>query len=164
MQDYAAGEMCGEVEADETYIGGKARNMHRGKREKNYEGAPNRGKALVMGVLERGGKIKTAVVPNLSRRVLQGEVRKHVQAGAAIYTDSMHSYHGLAPDYLHKIVDHAVEYVNGRVHTNGLENFWSLLKRGIHGTYVSVEPFHLSVFGRANLPVQQSSQTRQPAE
>lgn len=143
MQDYAAGGMCGEVEADETYIGGKARNMHRGRRERVYVGAPNRGKALVMGVLERGGKIKASVVPNLSRPVLQGEVRKHVQAGAAIYTDSMHSYNGLAPDYLHQIVDHAVQYVDGRVHTNGLENFWSLLKRGLGGTYVSVEPFHL---------------------
>jgi transposase-like protein len=142
-QDYSAGGMCGEVEADETYIGGKARNMHRNRRERVFVGAPNRGKTLVMGVLERGGKVKTVVVPNLSRPVLQGEVRKHVQAGAAIYTDSMHSYSGLAPEYLHQIVDHAVEYVNGRVHTNGLENFWSLLKRGIHGTYVSVEPFHL---------------------
>jgi transposase-like protein len=142
-QDYAAGGMCGEVEADETYIGGKARNMHNSRRQRVYDGAPNRGKTLVMGVLERGGKIKATVVPNLSRPVLQGEVRKHVQAGAAIYTDSMHSYNGLSPDYLHQIVDHAVEYMNGRVHTNGLENFWSLLKRGIHGTYVSVEPFHL---------------------
>jgi transposase-like protein len=143
MQDYTAGEMCGEVEADETYIGGKARNMHKNRRQRVYVGAPNRGKALVMGVLERGGKIKTAVVPNLSRPVLQGELRKHVEIGTAIYTDSFHSYNGLAPDYLHKVVDHAVEYVNGRIHTNGLENFWSLLKRGIHGTYVSVEPFHL---------------------
>jgi transposase-like protein len=143
MQDYTAGEMCGEVEADETYIGGKARNMHKSRRQRVYVGAPNRGKALVMGVLERGGKIKTTVVPNLSRPILQGEIRKHVEPGTAIYTDSMHSYNGLASDYLHKIVDHAVEYVNGRVHTNGLENFWSLLKRGINGTYVSVEPFHL---------------------
>jgi hypothetical protein len=75
--------------------------------------------------------------------VLQSEVRKHVEAGAALYTDALPSYSGLAQEYAHKVVDHAVEYVNGRVHTNGLENFWSLLKRGISGTYVSVEPFHL---------------------
>jgi transposase-like protein len=143
MQDYAAGSLCGEVEADECFIGGKARNMHRSKRIKAINGAPNRGKTVVMGVLERGGKIKASVVPNLTRPVLQAEVRKHVQAGAALYTDAMHSYNGLAPEYVHQIVDHAVKYVDGRVHTNGLENFWSLLKRGIHGTYVSVEPFHL---------------------
>lgn len=144
MQDGQAGsKMSGEVEADETFIGGKARNMHKSKREANYKGQPNRGKAVVMGVLERGGRIKATVVPNLSRPILQGEIRKNVEAGTAIYTDSLHSYNGLAPDYLHQIVDHAVKYVDGRIHTNGLENFWSLLKRGIHGTYVSVEPFHL---------------------
>jgi hypothetical protein len=74
---------------------------------------------------------------------LQGEVRKHVEAGAALYTDALLSYEGLATDYAHQVVDHAVQYVDGKVHTNGLENFWSLLKRGISGTYVSVEPFHL---------------------
>jgi len=74
---------------------------------------------------------------------LQGEVRKHVEAGAALYSDALLSYEGLAGDYAHQVVDHATQYVDGRVHTNGLENFWSLLKRGISGTYVSVEPFHL---------------------
>ena len=96
-----------------------------------------------MGMLERGGNVRTIVVPNRKRAALQTEVRKHVEAGAALYTDALPSYSGLAQDYAHAIVDHAVEYVNGRVHTNGLENFWSLLKRGIAGTYVSVEPFHL---------------------
>src|SRR5208282_4700150 len=71
------------------------------------------------------------------------EVKKHVEAGAALYTDALLSYNGLETDYAHQVVDHAVQYVDGRVHTNGLENFWSLLKRGISGTYVSVEPFHL---------------------
>ena len=78
-----------------------------------------------------------------SKQNLQAEVRKHVEAGAALYTDALLSYEGLATDYAHQVVDHAVQYVDGRVHTNGLENFWSLLKRGIAGTYVSVEPFHL---------------------
>jgi transposase-like protein len=117
--------------------------MHKDRRERSFTNAPNRGKALVMGVLERGGKIKTTVVPNLSRPVLQGHLRKNVQPGAAIYTDKMHSYNGLAPEYFHQFVDHAIQYVDGRIHTNGLENFWSLLKRGLGGTYVSVEPFHL---------------------
>jgi ISXO2-like transposase domain len=96
-----------------------------------------------MGILERGGKIRTTVVPNRKKHALQNEVYKHVTAGTALYSDALLSYEGLATDYAHKVVDHAVAYVDGRVHTNGLENYWSLLKRGISGTYVSVEPFHL---------------------
>jgi transposase-like protein len=96
-----------------------------------------------MGILERGGEVRTIVVPNRKKTALQTEVKKHVEAGAALYTDALLSYEGLAGAYAHKVVDHAVEYVNGRAHTNGLENFWSLLKRGISGTYISVEPFHL---------------------
>lgn len=96
-----------------------------------------------MGILERGGKVRTIIVPNRKKHALQSEVRKHVEAGSALYTDFLLSYEGLASDYAHQVVDHAVEYVNGRVHTNGLENFWSLLKRSINGTYVSVELFHL---------------------
>ena len=96
-----------------------------------------------MGILERGGKVRTTVVPSRRKRVLQDEIRKHVAAGTALYTDALLSYNGLEGDYAHKVVDHAVQYVDGRVHTNGLENYGSLLKRGISGTYVSVEPFHL---------------------
>jgi transposase-like protein len=132
-----------EVEADETFIGGKARNMHLSVRQRRITGTGTRDKTAVMGLLERGGHVRTIVVPNRRKQVLQAEVRRHVEAGSALYTDFLLSYEGLASDYAHKVVDHAVEYVNGRVHTNGLENFWSLLKRGINGTYVSVEPFHL---------------------
>jgi transposase-like protein len=96
-----------------------------------------------MGILQRGGEVRTKVIASRKKKELQAEVRKHVEAGAALYTDALLSYDGLAGDYAHKVVDHAVQYVDGRVHTNGLENFWSLLKRGINGTYVSVEPFHL---------------------
>jgi hypothetical protein len=96
-----------------------------------------------MGLLERGGEVRTAVIPNRKRSAVQGEVRRHVQAGTALYTDALPSYSSLAQEYAHKVVDHAVEYVNGSIHTNGLENYWSLLKRGISGTYISVEPFHL---------------------
>ena len=83
------------------------------------------------------------MVPSRRKAVLQEEVRRHVTAGAALYSDALKSYEGLATEYAHQVVDHACQYVDGRVHTNGLENFWSLLKRGISGTYVSVEPFHL---------------------
>jgi len=96
-----------------------------------------------MGILERGGQVRTAVIPNRKKTAIQAEVKKHVEAGSALYSDALKSYDGLASEYAHKVVDHAVQYVDGRVHTNGLENFWSLLKRGINGTYVSVEPFHL---------------------
>jgi transposase-like protein len=135
--------LTGEVEADETFIGGKARNMHVSKRERRITGTGGKDKTAVMGLLERGGKVRTQVISSRKKKELQGEVKKHVEAGAALYTDALMSYQGLSSDYAHQVVDHAVEYVNGRVHTNGLENFWSLLKRGINGTYVSVEPFHL---------------------
>jgi transposase-like protein len=136
-------KLSGEVEADETFIGGKARNMHISKRQRRITGTGGKDKTAVMGILERGGHIRTIVVPNRKRAALQTEVRKHVEAGAALYTDALPSYSGLAQDYAHAVVDHAVAYVDGRVHTNGLENFWSLLKRSINGTYVSLEPFHL---------------------
>src|ERR1700694_337396 len=96
-----------------------------------------------MGMLKRGGEVRTVVVGSRRKKVLQDEVKKHVEAGAALYTDALLSYDGLAGDYAHQVIDHAVKYVDGNVHTNGLENFWSLLKRTIAGTYVSVEPFHL---------------------
>ncbi len=133
----------GEVEVDETFIGGKARNMHVSERKRRITGTGGKDKTAVMGILERGGKIRTKVVPSRKRGVLQSEVRSHVAAGAALYSDALASYDGLAVDYAHQVVDHAEKYVDGRVHTNGLENFWSLLKRGLSGTYVSVEPFHL---------------------
>src|SRR5438309_3312161 len=136
-------KLAGEVEADETFIGGKARNMHVGKRQRRITGTGGKDKTAVMGIMERGGKVRTVVIANRKKKALQGEVKKHVEAGSALYTDALLSYEGLAGDYAHQVVDHAVQYVDGRVHTNGLENFWSLLKRGIAGTYVSVEPYHL---------------------
>jgi transposase-like protein len=135
--------LSGEVEADETFIGGKARNMHVSKRARRITGTGTKDKTAVMGILERGGKVRTSVVANRKKHALQTEVKKHVEAGSALYTDALLSYEGLASDYAHHVINHAVQYVDGRVHTNGLENFRSLLKRGINGTYVSVEPFHL---------------------
>lgn len=135
--------LSGEVEADETFIGGKARNMHIEKRKRRITATGTKDKTAVMGILQRGGKVKTVVVTSTKKKTLQGEVRRHVEAGSALYTDALLSYEGLATEYAHKVIDHAVAYVDGKVHTNGLENFWSLLKRGISGTYVSVEPFHL---------------------
>jgi transposase-like protein len=143
QDDFFGSKLGGEVEVDETFIGGKARNMHLNERKRRITGTGTKDKTAVMGILERGGKVRAAVVPSRRKTVLQEEVRKLVTAGAALYSDALMSYDGLATDYAHQVVDHATQYVDGRVHTNGLENFWSLLKRGISGTYVSVEPFHL---------------------
>jgi transposase-like protein len=141
-------KFTGHVEADETFIGGKSRNMHKGKRAARITGRGGTDKTAVMGILQRtkDGKpsaVRTSVVENRKKKTLQAEVRQHVEAGSALYTDFLLSYDGLESDYAHQVVDHAVEYVNGHAHTNSLENFWSLLKRSISGTYVSVEPFHL---------------------
>ena len=136
-------KLSGEVEADETFIGGKARNMHIAQRKRRITGTGGKDKTAVMGILERGGKVRTAVIDNRKKKTLQAEVKKHVEAGSALYTDALLSYEGLEGRYAHQVIDHAVAYVDGQIHTNGLENFWSLLKRGLSGTYVSVEPFHL---------------------
>ncbi len=136
-------KLSGEVEADETFIGGKARNMHIAKRKRRITGTGGKDKTVVLGVMERGGEVRTTVIPDRKKKTLQGEVKKHVRAGSALYTDELLSYDGLAGEYAHKVINHAIAYVDGKIHTNGMENFWSLLKRGINGTYVSVEPFHL---------------------
>ena len=137
----------GHVEADETFIGGLARNMHKDVKARKITGTGGKDKTAVMGILERGkdgahSRVRTTVIPNRKKKALQAEVRKHVQAGSALYTDALKSYDGLT-EFEHGVVDHAIQYVDGKIHTNGMENFWSLLKRGIKGTYVSVEPFHL---------------------
>lgn len=143
QDENTGGKLSGEVEVDETFIGGKARNMHKGVKARRVTGTGGKAKTAVMGILERGGKVRTAVVPNRKKKALQAEVHKHVEAGSTVYSDFLLSYDGLSENFEHYAVDHAVEYVRENVHTNGLENFWSLLKRGIGGTYISVEPFHL---------------------
>ena len=133
-----------EVEVDETFIGGAARFMHRDKHRRRITETGTKDKTAVVGVLERGGEVRATVVPNRRKHHLQGHIKEHVKEGGAVYTDALMSYIELEhKGYEHKVIDHAECYVDGRVHTNGLENFWSLLKRGLKGTYVSVEPFHL---------------------
>jgi transposase-like protein len=143
MQTRSFDRFDGEIEVDETFIGGKARNMHKAERARKITGTGGKDKAIVVGALERGGKVRAAVVEDRTSQTLQGYVREGVAEGATVYTDALTSYAGLDKDFEHATVDHAVEYVNGQVHSNGIENFWSLLKRGLHGTYVSVEPLHL---------------------
>jgi transposase-like protein len=129
------------VQVDETFIGGKARNMHKDKAQKMKWYGTN--KTVVAGMLEKGGKVKTQVIENRSMRTLHALVKDHIEAGATLHTDDFYGYWGLYKDYIHEIVNHAETYVSGKVHTNGIENFWSLVKRQLHGTYISVEPFHL---------------------
>ncbi len=136
----------GTVEADEAYVGGLEKNKHEHKKLNQGRGAV--GKAIVMGILERGdhkrtSKIHADMVFSTASVTLQAKVRDVVSERAILYTDAHKGYCGLSGEYAHEFVDHAVAYVSGNVHTNGIENFWSLLKRSLKGTYVSVEPFHL---------------------
>ncbi len=134
----------GPVEVDESMIGGLARFMHKDRKAAKITGTGGMGKELVVGLLDREtGKVRVKHVANRKRGTLHEEVRANVEPGSEVFTDELASYTGLDKDYVHKFVNHAEEYVRGNVHTNGIENFWSLLKRGLKGTYVSVEPFHL---------------------
>jgi len=141
-QNKTFNKLAGEVEVDETFIGGKARFMHADKRAEKITGRGPEGKAIVAAVLERGGTVRAKVCTTRRKPELQALVRENVEAGSELYSDALKSYDGL-DEFQHQVVDHAIEYVNGNIHTNGLENFWSLLKRSLKGTYVSVEPFHL---------------------
>jgi transposase-like protein len=137
-------KMRGTVEADETFVGGRAQNMHKGRRK--MLGA-HYGKTVVMGLLDRTRKkVRAKVVGNTTRSELYPVILQNVEPGSQIMTDALMVYRDLPAEYIHQFVDHTVEYVRGRVHTNGLENFWALLKRAIRGTYVSVAPVHLGAY------------------
>ncbi len=142
-------QLTGTVEVDESYIGGRGRFMHQKTKEhRGIKGCGMAGKTAVMGLLQHGdketvSKIIADVLPSTFERELLGRIRRHVAPDAEIQTDALTHYNDVSKEYAHKIVDHAVCYVKDGVHTNGLEHFWSLLKRSIKGTYVSVEPFHL---------------------
>jgi transposase-like protein len=136
----------GPVEVDETFIGGKARNMHKSKRlrlggSRGLQGG--NAKAVVMGMLQRGGKVKAQVIPERKQKLMHGIIKDSIEKGAIVMTDEHTVYMGLSDEYVHEVINHAEAYVKNYISTNGIENFWSLLKRGIGGTYVSVEPFHL---------------------
>jgi transposase-like protein len=143
METGSFDSLSGEVEVDETFVGGKSKFMHKDVRARKIKATGSHDKTAVLGMLERGGELRAMVVPNIKKPTLQPHVRAHVDPGSTIYSDASYSYRGLEDDYSHETVDHAVEYVRERVHTNSLENFWSLLKRSLKGTYVAVEPFHL---------------------
>ena len=133
MQDKSAsklGNSGGPTEVDETFVGGSLTNMHKEKRKRfNAYGGGER-KTIVMGLLDRDlRQVRTKIVPNVKRETLQAEVLNHVKYGSRVYTDQWAGYNGLHEDFLHDVVNHLETYVNGTVHTQGIENFWSLFKR-----------------------------------
>jgi len=139
----------GPIEVDETFIGGKYQNMHRSRRQGLGNGMKaDRGKAVVMGMLERDvRRVRAKVIPDVTRETLQNEILRQIEKKSTVYTDGATGYDRLkANDFIHETVTHVEEYVRGQVHTQGIENFWSLLKRGLKGTYVAVEPFHLDAY------------------
>jgi transposase-like protein len=155
----------GPVEIDEAYIGGAPGNKHlkvrrerdeqkflrdaTGMRYRNpdYKSKTGRGtdKVAIFGMLDREArKVRTQVIPKVKREVLMDAILQNIEKGSNIYSDALPAYDSLLlSGFLHQFVNHTKEYVRGEVHTNGLENYWSLLKRGLKGTYISVEPFHL---------------------
>ncbi len=150
MQDeLTGGSLHGEVEIDETFIGGKSRNMHKSKKIRLNAANNGRGltggvgKTVVMGMLQRGGKVVTSVLPDRSKASMQPVIMGNVEKGSTLMSDEWAPNYRIDADYEHQIVNHLMQYVDGNVHTNGMENFWSCLKRTIGGTYVSVEPIHL---------------------
>jgi len=138
-------QLKGKVEVDETFIGGRSRFMHK-ERKKNHSGW--KGMSPVHGLLlrttdKKASQVRLKMLKTTRNHEVQGNVREYVLKGSQVFTDSLRSYIGLGKDYLHEVIDHAECYAIGKVHTNGLENFWSLLKRSLKGTYISIEPFHM---------------------
>jgi transposase-like protein len=139
------GSESGPVEVDEAFIGPDPRKMHRARREARYKALCARPKVPVMGMLDRDARqVRAKVIPDIKRETLQNEILNQIEKKSTVYTDRAPAYDHLAlKDFVHETVNHVEEYVRGEVHTQGIENFWSLLKRGLRGTYVAVEPFHL---------------------
>jgi transposase-like protein len=130
------------------YVGGKARNMHKDKKEQKIKGTGTSGKTIVLGVLQRAtekgkSQVRAKVIKSTDRKTLKKEVEAEVKKYSTLYTDAHSGYDDLNAEYVRLVIDHAQKYVEGKIYTNGIENFWSLLKRALKGTYVSVEPFHL---------------------
>jgi transposase-like protein len=148
MQTRSFKKMSGSVEADETYVGGLSKFMHKSKRARVIKTRGMTAKVAVMGIMQRGDEkehstIRTEVVESIKTKDMHERIHANVEQGSTLYTDALPSYVGLKKSYDHQVIDHRQAYAVGLIHTNGLESFWSLLKRTIKGTYVSVDPFHM---------------------
>jgi transposase-like protein len=139
------GSDMGPVEVDETFVGPKPQQMHRERRLRMQTAQKGNQKTAVMGMLDRETRqVRAQVIPDVKRETLQNAILNRIEGGSIVYTDGWVGYEGLAAkEFIHETVNHVEEYVRGQVHTQGIENFWSLLKRTLRGTYVAVEPFHL---------------------
>jgi transposase-like protein len=141
------GQEGSPVEVDEAFFGGNPKFMHASRRNKLSikRGINADHKTAVMGMLDRETRqVRAKLIPDVTRETLQNEILQAIDKGATVYTDGATGYDNLARrQFVHETVNHVNEYVRGQVHTQGIENFWSLLKRGLKGTYVAVEPFHL---------------------
>lgn len=148
MQTGTFEKLFGEVEADETYVGGKACFMHKDKKAEKIKGTGTSGKTIVLGAVQRAtekgkSKVRAKVIKSTDRPTLKKEIEAEIEKGSTLYTDSHSGYDDLNAEYVRLVIDHAQKYVDGKIHTNGIENFWTLLKSSLKGAYVSVEPFHL---------------------
>jgi len=140
-------KLSGIAEVDETFVGGKATNMHAKQRTEKITGTGGTDKTIVVGVLERGGEVRAEVVPDRKAGTLMDFINENVAPNSTVYTDSHQGYAPVRWNFEHGMTDHSLgEYVNGAIHTNGIENFWSLLKRSIAGTYLSIAPKHLIAY------------------
>ena len=146
MQVGSIEKLSGEIEVDETFVGGLGKNMHRSKRKELNIKPGGSSKTAVMGMVQRRGRVKAKVIKRTTRETLHGEIEASVEAGSTVMTDEFPSYRQMSEDYVHEVVNHSREYVKGNIHTNSIENFWSLLKRTIKGTYISVAPEHLQAY------------------
>jgi transposase-like protein len=148
QDDLTGGTLNGEIEVDETFIGGKVRNMHKDRKRRVQQKSRTGDKTIVLGLLERASegkqkRVRATVIGDRKQKTIQAEVSGNVEKGSKIYADDFSNIWRMDEQFEHGVIDHMTGYVNGQVHTNGIENFWSLLKRGLGGTYISVEPFHL---------------------
>lgn len=148
MQNGSIEKLSGEVESDSTFVGGRGTNMH--QKAKKARGVNNHGGSShmteVTGVIQRGGEVRAMVVSNSAAKTLRAIISEHIEKGSHVYTDQAKQYRRLNEDYIHWVINHTYEYVRENVHTNSIENFWSMLKRTIKGTYVSVAPEHLQAY------------------
>ena len=157
LQTGTVEKMTGTVEVDETYVGQKAKTMHYDKKKEKIKGRGSDGKTIVFGLLERGqkadkehgisgriSKVRTMVVADTKEETLCGHIAENVETGTEVFTDAHKSYRALgAQGFQHAFVDHAIRYVEGRVHSNGIECYWGLLDRMMHGTYTYALPHNL---------------------